>query len=203
VNFEGVTDVTDQTDIKTISPEETQAQLLKLLFELGPLVVYLTVYGMAGVYWGTGCFMVATLVSLTTSWSLHGRLPLMPLISCVLVLVFGGLTLWYHEEYFIKIKPTILNGLFAVVLFGGLAMGRSWLKYLFGDQFKLTEEGWRILTFRWACFFVVLAVLNEIVWRNTSTAFWLSFKPFGILPLTIIFAVSQLGLLKKHDASAN
>jgi intracellular septation protein len=89
------------------------------------------------------------------------------------------------------------------VLFGGLAMGRSWLKHLFGEAFKLTEAGWRLLTFRWACFFVLLAVLNEIVWRNSSTEFWISFKLFGIMPLTMIFAISQIGLLKKFEASAN
>ena len=198
-----MTQVTDQTEIKPVSPEDAQHQLFKLLLEIGPLLIYLVVNSQAGLFWGTGCFMVATLASLAVSWTLHGRLPMMPLVSGILVFVFGGLTLVLHEEYFIKIKPTVLNGLFAAILFGGLAMGRSWLKYLFGDRFNLTEEGWRILTFRWACFFVVLAVLNEIVWRNTSTAFWLSFKPFGILPLTIIFAISQIGLLKKHESSAN
>jgi intracellular septation protein len=127
----------------------------------------------------------------------------MPLVSGTFVIVFGGLTLYLQDDLFIKIKPTIVNTLFAAILFGGLAFGRSWLKYLFEDAFNLTEQGWRILTFRWACFFVVLALLNEIVWRSVPTAYWSGFKLFGILPLTIIFAVSQIGLLKKYEASAN
>ena len=143
-----MTQVTDQTEIKPVSPEDAQHQLFKLLLEIGPLLIYLVVNSQAGLFWGTGCFMVATLASLAVSWTLHGRLPMMPLVSGILVFVFGGLTLVLHEEYFIKIKPTVLNGLFAAILFGGLAMGRSWLKYLFGDRFNLTEEGWRILTFR-------------------------------------------------------
>ena len=195
--------VMQSTEIKPVTAEETQRQLFKLLLELGPLLIYLAVNSQAGLYWGTGCFMVATITSLIASWTLHGRIPVMPLMSGILVMVFGGLTLWLHEESFIKIKPTVLNALFAGILFSGLAMGRSWLKYLFADAFKLTEAGWRTLTFRWACFFVVLALLNELVWRNSSTEFWLSFKLFGILPLTVIFAVSQISLLKKHEASAN
>jgi intracellular septation protein len=196
--------VTDTTNLK---PNETHPdgvhQLLKLLLELGPLVVFFVVNAQAGIKFGTGCFVVATIISLVVSRALLGRIPLMPLVSGFFVIVFGGLTVWLNDDLFIKMKPTIVNALFAAVLFGGLAMGRSWLKHLFGEAFKLTEDGWRLLTFRWACFFVVLAVLNEIVWRNSSTEFWISFKLFGIMPLTMIFAVAQIGLLKKFEASAN
>ena len=196
--------VTDLTDIKTAGRgEDTGRQLLKLLLELGPLVVFFVVNAGAGLYWGTGCFITATMASLIASKVLVGKIPLMPLVSSVFVIVLGGLTLWLHDDLFIKIKPTIVNALFAIALFGGLASGRSWLKYLFGDAFQLTERGWRILTFRWACFFVVLALLNELVWRNTSTEFWISFKLMGMMPLTAIFAISQIGLLKKYEASAN
>ena len=123
---------------------------------------------------------------------------MMPLVSGVFVCVFGGLTLWMQEELFIKLKPTIVNSLFAAILFVGLLNGRSLLKYLFGEVFQLREPGWRILTFRWACFFVFLAIVNEIVWRSFSTDFWAGFKLFGIMPITMIFAVSQIGLLQRY-----
>jgi intracellular septation protein len=124
--------------------------------------------------------------------------PVMPLVSGVVVLVFGGLTLWLQDELFIKLKPTIVNTIFAAVLFGGLFFQKSLLRYLFGDVFSLTEEGWRKLTFRWACFFVLLAVLNEFAWRLLSTDSWVAFKVFGIMPITMVFAIAQVGLLQRH-----
>jgi intracellular septation protein len=196
--------VTDSTEVRPDPvPAGASHQLLKLLLELGPLVVFFVMNARADIYWATGCFIVATVVALSASKLLLGKIPTMPLISGVFVIVLGGLTVYLHDDIFIKVKPTIVNTLFAAALFGGLATGRSWLKLLFGDAFKLTEEGWRKLTFRWACFFVALALLNEVVWRNTSTEFWASFKLFGILPLTMIFAMSQIGLLKKYESSAN
>jgi intracellular septation protein len=197
-------DVTESVEIKPAGHgEDARRQCLKLLVELGPLVVFFVMNSQFGIYWGTGCFVVATVVALVTSRLLLGHIATMPLVSGFFVIVFGGLTLWLHDDLFIKMKPTIVNSLFAAALFGGLATGRSWLKYLFGEAFRLTEEGWRKLTFRWACFFVVLAILNEIVWRNASTEFWISFKLFGIMPLTMLFAIAQIGLLKKYEASAN
>ena len=176
-----------------------RAQLLKLLVEVGPLVVFFVTNARAGIYWGTGTFMAATFVSLAASRFLFGRISVMPLVSGVCVLVFGGLTLWLQDEHFIKIKPTIVNGLFAVALFGGLLAGQSLLRVVFGEVFRLTEDGWRKLTLRWACFFVLLAVLNESVWRSFSTDVWVSFKLFAIMPLTMAFAIAQIGLLRAYE----
>lgn len=175
--------------------------LLKLAVEAGPLAVFFLVNSLHGIFWGTGSFMVATAAALIGSRILFGRLPIMPLVSGGFVLVFGGLTLVLQDELFIKMKPTIVNALFAAILFGGLYWGQALLKYLFGEVFQLHEAGWRILTFRWACFFSVLAVLNEIVWRSVSTDAWLSFKLLGIMPLTMVFALAQLGLLKRYEVT--
>jgi intracellular septation protein len=189
-------------------PEFDRKQAIKLLVELGPLLVFFVVNWQAGkfladpkqaIFYGTGTFMVATLVALFASRALLGRIPTMPLVSGFFVLVFGGLTLWLQNDQFIKLKPTIVNGLFAAILAAGLMTGRSFLKIVFGDVFKLTETGWRQLTIRWALFFLFLAIVNEIVWRSFSTDFWVSFKVFGIMPITMVFAVAQVGLLKRHE----
>ena len=174
--------------------------LLKLLIELGPLLVFFLVYSRAGIYWATGVLMVATVVSLIASWSLLGRLLAMPVVTAVLVVVFGGLTFLLDDPRFIMVKPTIINLGFAGVLFGGLVTRRPLLKMLFGEAFNLTEEGWRKLSVRWALFFLTLAGLNELVWRNFSEAAWVNFKVFGILPLTLVFAMAQIGLIKRHEA---
>lgn len=181
--------------------EISSQQLLKLLLEVGPLGVFFLTNSYRGILWGTGAFMVVTVIALIASRVLFGRIPRMPLISGFFVVVFGGLTLALNDEMFIKMKPTIVNTLFATILFGGLFAGQSLLKYLFGEVFRLREPGWRVLTFRWACFFVLLAILNEIVWRNFSTDFWISFKLWGILPLTMVFAASQLPLLERYKNS--
>ncbi|MCU0733835.1 MAG: septation protein IspZ, partial [Hyphomonas sp.] len=115
------------------------------------------------------------------------------------VIIFGGLTLWLEDELFIKLKPTIVNLIFASILLGGLRFGQSLLRHLFGEVFRLTDEGWRKLTLRWGLFFIALAILNEIVWRNFPTDTWVSFKVFGIMPLTMIFGIAQMGLLKAHE----
>jgi intracellular septation protein len=180
-------------------PEVDTAQLLKLLLEAGPLVVFFVTNSNADIFWATGAFMIATTIALIASRMLFGRIPIMPLVSGVFILVFGGLTLFIQEEFFIKIKPTIVNLLFASILFGGLLMGHSLIKYLFGEVFRLQDRGWQLLTFRWACFFVFLAILNEVIWRSFSTDFWAGFKLFGVMPITMIFAISQLGLLKQYE----
>lgn len=183
-------------------PALDSKQLLKLAIELGPLAVFFLANAKAGIFWGTAAFMVATLASLVASRVLLGRIAVMPLVTGFFVLVFGTLTIALQDELFIKMKPTIVNSLFATILIGGLVAGHALLKHLFGEVFQLTDAGWRRLTFRWALFFLALAALNELVWRNFSTDAWVTFKVFGIMPLTMVFAIAQIGLIKKFDTSA-
>jgi len=191
----------DDTDTKSTEPA-LKDQLLKLAVEVGPLVVFFVVNARAGIFWGTGVFMGATVLSLIASRILFGRIPVMPLVTGVCVMVFGGLTLWLQDDHFIKIKPTIVNALFAGALFIGLLAGQSLLRVIFGEVFRLTDEGWRKLTLRWAFFFTFLAVLNEVVWRSFTTDTWVSFKVFGVMPLTMAFAVAQVGLLRQYEPPA-
>jgi len=141
---------------------------------------------------------VATIVALTASWLLTRRLAIMPLVTGAIVLIFGGLTLWLQDDVFIKMKPTIVNVLFGTALLGGLWFGRPLLGYVFDSVFRLTDEGWRKLTFRWGLFFFVLAALNEVIWRSFSTDVWVSFKVFGIMPLTVLFTLTQMPLIQRH-----
>jgi intracellular septation protein len=189
--------MSDQAADPPVTKSAEDRPLLKLLVEVGPLIVFFLVNGRGGIFWGTAAFMAATVVALVASHVLFGRIPAMPLVSGFFVVVFGGLTLWLQDELFIKMKPTIVNVLFAAALFGGLAFDKPLFKYLFGQVFKLTDEGWRKLTMRWAVFFLVLAVLNEVVWRSFSTDVWVSFKLFAVMPLTFAFALAQVGLLKR------
>jgi intracellular septation protein len=193
--------------------------LLKLALEMGPLMVFflsnarpdlvrpllrfllpasLLEGPQSNIFVATAAFMVAMLVSLILTKWLLGKLPIMPLVSGVVVLVFGGLTLYLKDDLFIKLKPTIVNALFGTVLLGGLALGKPLLPYVLDSVFKLSAEGWKKLTFRWGLFFFVLAAINEVVWRMFSTDFWVSFKVWGVMPLTIIFAMSQMGLLQRY-----
>ena len=172
---------------------------LKLALELGPLVLFFLANQRAGIYTATALFVAATLVSLGVHFALVRKLPIMPLVSGVVVLVFGGLTLVLQDELFIKLKPTIVNCLFGLTLLGGLYFKKPLLAIVLDSMFELTDEGWRKLTLRWALFFFVLAALNEIVWRTQSTDVWVSFKVFGIMPLTIAFALAQTPLLLRYE----
>lgn len=180
--------------------EKTQSPIIKLLIDLGPLLAFFIAYGRAGIYWATGVLMLATIAALAASWRLLGRITAVPLVTAILVVVFGGLTFYLDDPSFIKLKPTIINLLFAGLLLAGLATGRPLLKLLLGDALRLTEEGWRRLSVRWAFFFFALAILNEIVWRNFTESTWVNFKVFGIVPLTILFAMAQIGLIKRYEA---
>lgn len=172
--------------------------LLKLALELGPLGIFFFANARFDLFVATAAFMVATVVSLSISYALVRRIPVMPLISGVLVLVFGGLTLALQDELFIKLKPTVINLMFAAVLLGGLAFGRPLLGYVFDEVVRLDAEGWRKLTLRWGLFFLVLAALNEVIWRMFSTDAWVNFKVFGVMPLTLIFAFAQIPLMQRH-----
>ncbi|MEE2953040.1 MAG: septation protein A [Pseudomonadota bacterium] len=188
--------------------------LLKFALELGPLLVFFfansrgeqladtfpVLHELGGpLFIATGLFMAALAISLAVSWAIMRTLPVIPLVSGAVVLVFGTLTLWLQDETFIKMKPTIVNGLFAAVLLGGLCFGKSLLGYVFDQAFKLDSEGWRKLTLNWGLFFIVLAVLNEVVWRNFSTDFWVGFKVWATMPITIIFMMTQYPLIKRHS----
>jgi intracellular septation protein len=173
---------------------------LKLVLDLGPLLVFFVANSRFGIFAATGAFMAAIVIALAVAYALTRHLPIMPLVTAVVVLVFGTLTLVLHDELFIKVKPTIIYVLFGGVLLVGLAFGKSLLGVVFDSVFHLTEEGWRRLTLRWALFFLALAVLNEIVWRTWSTDVWVSFKVFGVVPLTFVFAALQYPLLTKYAA---
>ena len=188
--------------------------LLKLVLELGPLMVFFFANARGEwlierfpalsnigepIFIATALFMAATAIALAASWILVRSLPIMPLISGIVVLIFGALTLWLHNETFIKMKPTIVNALFGIILLGGLYFGKSLLGYVFDSAFKLNAEGWRKLTMRWGIFFIFLAVLNEVVWRSFSTDFWVAFKVWGTMPITLLFTFAQMPLVMKYS----
>jgi intracellular septation protein len=173
---------------------------LKLMLDLGPLLVFFAANSRFGIFAATGAFMAAIVIALAVAYALTRHLPIMPLVTAIVVVVFGTLTLVLHDELFIKVKPTIIYVLFGGVLLVGLAFGKSLLGIVFDSVFHLTEEGWRKLTLRWALFFLALAVLNEIVWRTQTTDIWVDFKVFGVLPLTFLFAALQYPLLEKYAA---
>jgi intracellular septation protein len=173
--------------------------LMKLALEMGPLVLFFLVNAKFGIFPATGVLMAAVLIALAVSWFTLGKLPIMPVVTAVAVTVFGALTFWFDSDMFIKLKPTIVNSIFGAVLLGALAMGKPLLPVVLDSMLHLTEEGWRKLTFRWGVFFFVLAALNEIVWRTQTTDFWVSFKVFGVMPLTMLFAISQAPLIMRHE----
>ncbi len=173
-------------------------KLLATLCELGPLALFFFVNGRWDIFTGTAVFMAATVVAVPCYRFLEGRWPIMPIVGGFFILVFGGLTLWLQDETFIKLKPTIVNCLFGAILTGGLLFGRPLLKPIFGAAFTLTDEGWTRLTMRWAAFFFVLAIVNEIAWRGFSTDTWIASKMLVSFPMTMVFAFLQVPLLKKY-----
>ena len=173
--------------------------LYKLLIDIGPLAVFFIFYTRSGLQASILPFMVATVIAVLFSYILEKKIPIMPTVGAGIVLLFGGLTIYFDNDVFFKMKPTIINVLFAVILYGGILINKPLLKYLLGAALKLEEACWKILTQRWIGFFISLAVLNEIVWRTQSTDIWVNFKVFGILPITFIFTMTQFPLIKKYQ----
>lgn len=176
--------------------------LVKLVLEIGPLAVFFFANAQAGIFAATAAFMVAMVASVAITYALVRHVPALPLATGAFVLVFGGLTLWLNDETFIKLKPTIVNALFAAILAGGMLLGRPLLRPLLDTVLPLDEQGWRSLTWRWAGFFLFLAVANELVWRNFDTDTWVDFKVFGIMPLTLAFSLAQVPLIRRHSIQA-
>lgn len=173
--------------------------LLKLALDLGPLAVFFAGNAYFGIMPATGMFMVATILSLGVSYSIEKKLSPMPIVTGVVVMVFGGLTLWLNNDLFIKLKPTIVNSIFASLLIGGLLSGRLFLKFLLDSAFQMSDDAWRKFTYRWIGFFIFLALLNEFIWRNYSTDFWVGFKLWGVFPISLLFALAQTPFLMKHQ----
>lgn len=171
---------------------------LKFLVDFGPLVLFFIVFKTSGLMPATAALIGATLALLALNYAITRHIALMPLVTAIVVAIFGGLTLWLDDERFVKLKPTIVQALFALILFGGLLLKKPALKYVLSDALKMTDDGWRQLTWRFALFFAAMAVLNEIVWRSVSTELWVDFKVFGILGLTMLFSICQMPLMKRH-----
>ena len=172
----------------------------KLLIDIGPLAVFFIFYKINGdLIDAILPLMVATIIAILASYILEKKIPIMPTFGAGVLLIFGGLTLLFDNKIFIFMKPTIINFIFAAILYGGIIIKKPLLKYLLGSALKLEEEGWNTLTHRWIAFFVALAILNEIVWRTMSEDLWVNFKVFGILPITIIFTMTQIPLIKKYQ----
>ena len=171
---------------------------LKMLIEFGPLIAFFLANYMGGIFVATMVIMATTPIALLISWLITRKISLMPVITMVLVAIFGGLTLYLQDETFIKIKVTIINLMFSAILLGGLLFKKSLLSFVFGDAMNLDEQGWKKITLNWGLFFMVLALINELVWRNTSTDTWVAYKTFGMLPITFIFALAQFPIIQKH-----
>lgn len=184
------------------SAKPTQSPLIKFALDLGPLVVFFGAFYLFKIYVATAVFMIAVLTALAIGYARERKLSPMPLFSAVLVVVFGGLTLYLKNDTFIKMKPTVLYAFIGMLLLGGLLFNRLFIKYVFAEAFDLNEEGWRKLTWRWGIFALLLAALNEVVWRNFSNNVWMIAHVWGIMGLIFLFALAQTPLVLRHDNSA-
>ena len=173
--------------------------IYKLLIDIGPLAVFFIFYTRGDLKTAILPLMIATIIAVLFSYILEKKIPIMPTVGAAIILIFGGLTIYFDNETFFKMKPTIINLLFAGILYGGIILNKSLLRYLLGAALKLQDEGWDILTKRWIGFFIALAILNEIIWRTQTTDIWVNFKVFGILPITFIFTLTQFSTIKKYQ----
>ena len=171
----------------------------KILIDIGPLAIFFIFYTRSDLQTAILPFMIATIIAVLFSYIIEKKIPIMPTVGGIIILFFGGLTIYFDNEVFFKMKPTIINFLFAAILQGGIILNRPLLRYLLGAALKLEDEGWSILTKRWIGFFIALGILNEIVWRTQSTDIWVNFKVFGILPITFIFTLTQFSTIKKYQ----
>ena len=171
----------------------------KLLIDIGPLAVFFIFYTRGDLQTAILPFMIATIIAVLFSYIIEKKIPIMPTVGAIIILIFGGLTIYFDNETFFKMKPTIINILFAGILYGGIILNKPLLRYLLGAALKLQDEGWDILTKRWIGFFIALAILNEIVWRTQTTDIWVNFKVFGILPITFIFTLTQFSTIKRYQ----
>jgi len=173
--------------------------IYKLLIDVGPLAVFFIFYTRNGLQESILPLMIATVIAVLFSYILEKKIPIMPTVGATIVLIFGGLTIYFNNDVFFKMKPTIINFLFAAILYVGVIIKKPLLKYVLSAALKLENQGWKILTQRWIGFFIALGILNEIVWRTQSTDIWVTFKVFGILPITFIFTIIQFPLIKKYQ----
>ena len=171
----------------------------KLVIDIGPLAVFFIFYTRSDLQSAILPFMIATVIAVLFSYIIEKKIPVMPTAGAAIILVFGGLSIYFDNEVFFKMKPTIINLLFASILYGAIVLKKPLLKYLLGAAIKLQDKGWYILTKRWIGFFIALAILNEIIWRTQSTDIWVNFKVFGILPITFIFTITQFSIIKKYQ----
>ena len=197
------TESEDGTAGGRMRPQRTIDPTLKLLLELGPLGCFFLASYRYNLQVATGVLMFGVVAALAASYALTRRLPVMPVVTAIAVLVFGALTFYFANPIFIKMKPTVINGIFGCVLLGGLAFGKPLLPVVLDSALHLDEVGWRKLTLRWGVFFFVLAILNELVWRTQSDVFWAGFKVFGTMPITLAFALSQVPLIMRHEVKSD
>ena len=169
------------------------------LIEFAPLFLFFVTNYFAGIFWGTFVLIVATIISLGVIWHLDRRIPIIAAFGCVAVAFFGGLTLIFEDEFFIKIKPTVISGLFALVILAAQMLGKQPMKVLLGKQISLTTKGWKYLALVWVSMFIVTAIANEIAWRTLSTDSWVSFKAFGLTGISLFFAIISVPVMTKFS----
>lgn len=182
----------------TDTPQKELPQGLKLALDFAPLVAFFIAYKVGGVYWATAIIIALTLVSLLVGYAMTGRIAKFPLFSGILITIMGGLTLYLQNDMFVKMKPTVANLVFAVLLGGGMMLNRMFLKDLLGTAIEMPKAAWATLTWRWTGFFVFLAGLNEYVWRSMTEETWVNFKVFGLMGLTLLFALANAPFMAKH-----